>query len=81
MTSFEKKLPNLEYTLFCSSKSAGQKIKFLDKEYIAQELKEDSFDIGFDFAIFSSGAETSKHFAPIAECIVISLPWEKKSEK
>lgn len=70
----EKRLPNLEYTLFCSSKSAGQKINFLDKEYIAQELKEDSFDNGFDFAIFSAGAETSKHFAPIAAskgCIVI----------
>ena len=70
----EKKLPNLEYTLFCSAKSAGTKIDFLGKEYIAQELKENSFDEGFDFAIFSAGSETSKHFAPIAAskgCIVI----------
>jgi len=70
----EKNIPNLEYTLFCSSKSAGTKINFLGKEYIAQELKENSFDNGFDFAIFSAGAETSKHFAPIAAskgCIVI----------
>lgn len=70
----EKNIPNFEYTLFSSSKSAGTKLKFLDKEYIVQELKDNSFDSGFDFAIFSAGAETSKHFAPIAAskgCIVI----------
>lgn len=70
----EKNLPNFEYVLFCSSKSAGTKLKFLDKEYTVQELKDISFDEGFDFAIFSAGAETSKHFAPIAAskgCIVI----------
>lgn len=70
----EKKLSNLEYTLFCSAKSANTIIDFLGKKYIAQELTEDSFDQGFDFAIFSAGAETSKHFAPIAAlkgCIVI----------
>lgn len=70
----EKNLPNIEYTLFCSKKSAGTKLKLLGKEYIAQELKDTSFDEGFDFAIFSAGAETSKHFAPVAAskgCIVI----------
>lgn len=70
----EKNLPNLEYTLFCSKKSADSKLSFLGKEYITQELKDNSFDEGFDFAIFSAGAETSKHFAPIAAskgCIVI----------
>ena len=70
----EKNFPNFEYTLFCSKKSAGSKITFLGKEYIAQELTDNSFDEGFDFAIFSAGGETSKHFAPIAAskgCIVI----------
>jgi len=70
----EKNIPNLEYALFCSSKSAGTKIQFQNKDYIAQELKENSFNKGFDFAIFSAGAKTSKHFAPIAAskgCIVI----------
>lgn len=38
----------------------------MGKEYIIQELKEDSFDEGFDFAIFSAGGETSKKFSPIA---------------
>ncbi len=70
----EKKLPISEYKFFSSSKSAGSKIKFLDRDYEVSELKEDSFDEGFDFAIFSAGAETSKKFAPIAiknNCIVI----------
>ena len=70
----EKNLPNIEYSLFCSAKSAGTKLEFLGKEYVVQELKDNSFDSGFDFAIFSAGSETSKHFAPIAAskgCIVI----------
>ena len=70
----EKSFPNLEYKLFCSKKSAGTKVKFMGKEYIANELTENSFDEGFNFAIFSAGGETSKKFAPIAAskgCIVI----------
>jgi aspartate-semialdehyde dehydrogenase len=70
----EKNLPNFEYKLFCSKKSAGTKINFMGKEYLANELTETSFDEGFDFAIFSAGGETSKKFAPIAAskgCIVI----------
>ena len=70
----ERNLPNFEYKLFCSKKSAGTKINFMGKEYIANELTETSFDEGFDFAIFSAGGETSKKFAPIAAskgCIVI----------
>ena len=70
----EKKLPISEYVLFASSKSAGKKIKFMGTDYIVQELKEDSFDSGFNFAIFSAGGSTSKKFAPIAAskgCIVV----------
>ena len=70
----EKNLPNFEYKLFCSKKSAGTKLNFLGKEYIVEELTENSFYEGFDFAIFSAGGETSKKFAPIASskgCIVI----------
>ena len=70
----EKNFPNFEYKLFCSKKSAGTKVKFMGKEYIANELTENSFDEGFNFAIFSAGGETSKKFAPIAAskgCIVI----------
>ena len=70
----ERKLPISEYVFFSSCKSAGSKIEFMGKEYIVRELKEDSFDEGFDFAIFSAGGETSKKFAPIAAskgCIVV----------
>lgn len=70
----EKNFPNFEYSLFSSSKSAGTKLNFFNKNYIVQELRDDSFDEGFDFAIFSAGGETSKHFAPIAAskgCIVV----------
>ena len=70
----EKKLPISEYAFFASKKSAGKKIEFMGKEYEIRELTEESFDEGFDFAIFSAGGEASKKYAPIAAkkgCIVI----------
>ena len=70
----EFNLPISEYKFFASSKSAGKKITFMGKEYEVQELKEDSFDEGFDYAIFSAGGDTSKKFSPIAAskgCIVV----------
>lgn len=70
----EKNLPISEYVLFASSKSAGKKVRFLDKDYIVQGLNELSFDSGFDFAIFSAGGSISKKYAPIAAskgCIVV----------
>ena len=70
----EKKLPIYEYKLFASAKSAGTTLKFMGKNYIINELKENSFDEHFDFAIFSAGGDTSKKFSPIAAnkgCIVI----------
>ena len=70
----EKNLPIDEYVLFSSSRSAGKKINFMNKEYIVRELTATSFDEGFDYAIFSAGASTSKRYAPIAArkgCVVI----------
>lgn len=70
----EKNLPISEYVFFSSYRSSGKKINFMQKEYTACELKEDSFDEGFDFAIFSAGGDTSKKYSPIAAskgCIVI----------
>lgn len=70
----EKKLPIHEYVFFSSYRSSGKKIEFMGKEYVVRELKEDSFDEGFDFAIFSAGSDTSKKYSPIAVskgCIVI----------
>lgn len=70
----EKNLPISEYVFFASSNSAGKELTFQGKNYIVRELKEDSFDEGFDFAIFSAGGDTSKKFSPIAAskgCIVV----------
>lgn len=70
----EKNFPNFEYTLFCSKKSAGSTLHFLGSDYITRELTDSSFDEGFNFAIFSAGGGTSKHFAPIAAsngCLVV----------
>ena len=70
----EKKLPIETYGLFASKKSAGMTFSILGKDYVVEELTENSFDAGFDFAIFSAGGETSKKYAPIAVqngCIVV----------
>lgn len=70
----EKNMKDFEYKLFCSKKSAGTKIYFLGKQYITYELNENSFNEGFDFAIFAAGSKVSEKFAPIAvskKCIVI----------
>lgn len=81
----ERKLPVEEYFLFASSRSAGTKVEFMGKEYTVEELKEDSFDRGIDIALFSAGASTSLHFAPIAAskgCIVIdnSSAWRMEKD-
>ena len=70
----EFNLPISEYKLFASSRSAGQKISFMNSEYEVNELNENSFDEGFDFAIFSAGGDTSKKYSPIAAskgCVVV----------
>ena len=70
----EKNLPISEYVLFSSSKSAGEKLSILGKEYVVRELNENSFDEGFDYAIFSAGGSVSEKYAPIAAskgCIVV----------
>ena len=67
-------LPISQISFFASEKSAGSTLKFAGKDYIVQELTENSFDEGFDFAIFSAGATVSTHFAPIAAskgCVVV----------
>ena len=67
-------LPLSEITFFASSRSAGSKLSYKGKEYIVKELTDTSFDEGFEFAIFSAGGDTAKHFAPIAAakgCVVV----------
>lgn len=70
----EKNLPLSEYHFFASNKSAGKEIFFNNKMYKVEMLKESSFDLGFDYAIFSAGSEIAKKYAPIAcekNCTVI----------
>jgi len=81
----EKKLPVENYYLFSSARSAGSKIQFMGKEYVVEELTENSFDRGIDIALFSAGGSTSEKFAPIAAskgCIVIdnSSAWRMDPE-
>lgn len=78
---------NLEadYTLFCSSKSAGKEVSFFNKTYFLKELTENSFEEKFDIALFSAGGSVSEKYAPIAAksgCVVIdnSSAWRQDPE-
>ncbi len=51
--------------MLASSRSAGRKIKFKNKEYIVEELTNNSFE-RIDIALFSAGAARSREFAPAA---------------
>ena len=62
----EKNLPIDEYIFFASAKSAGSKVELLGKEYVVQELTEESFNDHIDYAIFCAGGEVSKKYAPLA---------------
>lgn len=71
----EEKDLNIESLyLFASKRSAGKVITFKEKEYIVEELTENSFDRGIDIALFSAGGNISKVYAPIAAekgCLVV----------
>lgn len=70
----EFQLPIDEYKLFASKKNSDKIIKFMDKNYKINELTLNSFDEGFDYALFSAGSNVSQTFAPIAaskNCVVI----------
>ena len=70
----EYNLPISNIEFFASRRSAGTEFFFKGKQRLVHELKETSFDEGFDFAIFSAGSDISKKFAPIAAskgCIVV----------
>ena len=49
-----------------SAKSAGTTITFKGKDYVVEELTENSFDKDIDIALFSAGGPVSEKFAPIA---------------
>ena len=70
----ERSIPIKYCKLFASKKSSGQILKVCGKDCVVEELKENSFDEGFDYAIFSAGGDVSKKYVPIAVskgCIVV----------
>lgn len=71
----EKNLKIDKYVLLASERSKGKIVKFLGKDYVIEELTENSFDNNrFNYALFSAGGDVSKKFSPIAAkngCIVI----------
>lgn len=62
----ERNFPFENLYMMASAKSAGTTVTFKGKEYIVEELTEESFDKPIDIALFSAGASTSLKFAPIA---------------
>jgi aspartate-semialdehyde dehydrogenase len=61
----EREFPVEELRLLASSRSLGKSVPFCGKEYLVDELAEDSFE-GVDIALFSAGASRSLAFAPAA---------------
>jgi len=81
----ERNFPIDNLYLFASNKSAGSKLEYKGKEYIVEELKEDSFKRNIDIALFSAGGDISLKFAPIAKqngVIVVdnSSAWRMEEE-
>lgn len=56
-----------ELYLLASKRSAGKVLQFRGKDYVVEELTENSFKRPIDYAVFSAGGGTSLKFAPIAE--------------
>lgn len=59
----ERKIPVDTLKLFASKKSAGSKVKFLDKEIVVEEANENSFD-GLDCVLGAVENKFAKEFAP-----------------
>ncbi len=60
-----RNFPADDIKFLASARSAGKEIRFRGKNYIIEELAEDSF-VGVNIALFSAGSSISKQFAPIA---------------
>jgi aspartate-semialdehyde dehydrogenase len=61
----QRNFPFNSLKVLASSRSAGKKIKFKGKDYIVEQLTQNSFD-RIDIALFSAGGDRSKEFAPVA---------------
>ncbi|MFC1972001.1 aspartate-semialdehyde dehydrogenase [Chloroflexota bacterium] len=61
----QRNFPSASIQLFASDRSAGKKLAVGNEEVEVKETTSDSFD-GIDIALFSAGAEVSRHFSPMA---------------
>jgi aspartate-semialdehyde dehydrogenase len=61
----QRNFPINTLRLYASDRSAGKKLMFMGQELEVEETTEDSFK-GIDIALFSAGADISRHFSPIA---------------
>jgi aspartate-semialdehyde dehydrogenase len=61
----QRSFPAASIQLYASDRSAGKKMFVGHQEMVVKETANDSFD-NVDIALFSAGAEISKHFAPVA---------------
>jgi aspartate-semialdehyde dehydrogenase len=62
----EEKIAPKVIDLLASKRSEGKHLKFEARNLEVKELREGSFDKGYDYVLFSAGATVSKHYAPIA---------------
>ena len=62
----ERKFPVEKLYILSSKKSAGSKLCFMGKEYVVEELNENSFDKPIDIVLFAAGGAVSEKYAPIA---------------
>ena len=63
LTDYNFKIDKL--VLYSSSKSAGKKVKYDDKEYLISELKEENLDYDLDIVFFCAGGEISREFVDL----------------
>ena len=69
----ERRFPAAEVAAFASARSAGTRVGYGDAELEVRELTAAALE-GFDLALFSAGAGTSRRFAPEAVargCVVV----------
>jgi len=69
----ERDFPVDRFLPLASERSEGKTVPFRDREVPVERLTEDAFT-GIDIALFSAGAERSRHFAPhavVAGAVVI----------
>ncbi|MGL4485273.1 MAG: aspartate-semialdehyde dehydrogenase [Anaerovoracaceae bacterium] len=62
----ERLFPFEKAYLMSSAKSAGKRVNFCNRDYLVEELNEQSFDKDIDIALFSAGGAVSEKYAAIA---------------